>query len=227
MSKLKDYLIEVEREEYDEHMAILDAEEEAEWQWLNRHSHSHFFHEFNREMTKAAELLNTSSYGEHADTVYKLVYAHAVTLMETFISSVVGKLVVSDQLLLTNLVEGYKVLSNIRLTLKEVLEQPKVVEKRVIGVLKEQSFHNVATISQVLNAMFDEHMKGLNLDEIAHICEKRHHIVHRNGKTLDDQPVELSLKEVGRTICAILDFVEDLHTRIYVALTERESTEFL
>ncbi|EGH95508.1 MULTISPECIES: hypothetical protein [Pseudomonas syringae group] len=222
MSKVKDYLIETQEKQEAEHWALL----EAEWQWLNRHSHSHFFQEFCTELAKTKDLLITSSNSVHAETVNKLVYAHAVTLMETFISSAVGKLVVDDQGLLLNLVDEYKVLNGMKVTLKEVLEQPKIVEKRVIETLREQAFHNVSTISQVLNAMFGEHMKGLELGEVARICEKRHHIVHRNGKTVDDQPIELSQQEVQQTIETIRDFAGNLSDRIYIALTERESAEF-
>lgn len=219
MSKTKDYLIETEENERAENWALLDAE----WDWLNRHSHSHFFHEFSIELARAKDLLITSSESMHIGTINKLVYAHAVTLMEAFISSAVGKLVVDDQGLLLNLVDEYKVLSGMKVTLKEVLQQPKIVEKRVIATLAEQSFHNVSTINQVLGAMFGEHMRGLDMSEVASICEKRHHIVHRNGKTLDDQPIELTQQDVQIAINTISDFVENLKDRIYTALTERES----
>lgn len=222
MSKTKDWQIESEEKLDEEAWALL----EAEWEWLNRHPHSYFFHEFNNELACAKRLLITGISWELDETLNKLVYAHTVTLMETFISSAVGKLIVEDKGLLLNLVDEYKVLSGMKVTLKEVLQQPKIVEKRVIATLGDQSFHNVSTISQVLNAMFGEHMRGLDMSEIARICEVRHHIVHRNGKTWDDQPIELSRQEVQKVMQTISDFVENVNERIYTALTERESAGF-
>lgn len=69
-------------------------------------------------------------------------------------------------------------------------------------------------------------MDDLELGEIGRICSKRHDIVHRNGKTRDDQPIELTLQEVQRAIGAIRNFAEDLNTRINAALSEQESDEF-
>ncbi|WP_346830900.1 hypothetical protein ABDX87_28580 [Pseudomonas abietaniphila] len=249
MSSIKEYLFEVQQEnciewirqqygiEIDpdedeeqwaelagEYSAMLEAEE-AEFEWLNRHSHSEFFHEFFAELATASSMLTLGSR-QHADTLNKLVYAHAVTLMEALISSVVRKLLVSEQRLLMNLVAGYKKLSGITVTLKQIAEEPKVVEVIVLKALSELSFHNVVTINQVLNAMFGEHMKGLGLSEIGRICSKRHDIVHRNGKTVDDQPIELTSQEVHQAIRTISEFAEDLKSRIYNAFTAKDTVEF-
>ncbi|XVJ48139.1 hypothetical protein ACDZ94_04160 [Pseudomonas sp. UBT] len=226
------YGIEIDPDEDEEHWAELAGEYsamleagEAEFEWLNRHSHSEFFHEFSAELATASSMLTLGS-SQHADTLSKLVYAHVVTLMEALISSVVRKLIVSEQILLMNLVAGYKKLSGITVTLKQIAEEPKVVEVIVLKALSELSFHNVATINQVLHAMFGEHMKGLGLNEIGRICSKRHDIVHRNGKTVEDQPIELTSQEVQQAIRTISEFAEDLKSRIYNAFTAKDAAEF-
>lgn len=252
MSSIKEYFFEIEEErciewirqrygididpnEHEEQWAELAAEysamqeaeeDEAEFQWLNRHSHSDFFHEFSAELATASSLLTFGSNALLTDTVNKLVYAHAVTLMEALISSVVRKLIVSEQSLLMNLVAKYKKLSGITVTLKQIAEEPKIVESIVLKELSEVTFHNVSTINQVFNAMFDEHMKGLRLSEIGRICGKRHDIVHRNGKTVGDEAIELTTQEVEQAIRSIRDFAEDLKSKIHNALTAQESVEF-
>lgn len=192
MSSTKDYLIEAQqerciewiREHYgievdpnadeeswaelaDEYWAMLDAEA-AEYQWLNRHSHNEFFHEFFYELSSASSLLETGT-GIHAGTLNKLIYAHAVTVMEAMISSVVRKLLVTEKTLLMNLVSGNKNLSVLTLTLKEIAEEPKAVERLALDALSRLSFHNVETIKPVLTAMFREHMRGLEVRAIAGI----------------------------------------------------------
>lgn len=249
MSSIKEYLFEVQQEnciewirqqygiEIDpdedhqewaalaiEYSAMLEAEE-AELEWINSHSHSEFFREFSAELATASALL-TLSRNQHADTLNKLVYAHVVTLMEALISSVVRNLLVSERRQLMKLIVGYKKLSGITVTLQQIAEDPKIVEKTVLKTLAEISFHNVSTIHQVLNAMFGKHMNDLELGEVGRICKKRHDIVHRNGKTLDDQPIELTLQEVQQMIDTIREFSEDIDSRINTALTEQESAEF-
>jgi len=207
--------------------AMLDAEEEkAEFQWLNRHTHSEFFLKFPEELANASTLLTLGSSEQHTDTLNKLVYAHAVTLMEALISSVVCKLVVSDKELLINLVAGYRKLSTRTISLKDVAEQPKLVESIVLTTLKELTLHNVGTVKEVLGAMFGKHMDSLEVSEIGRICNKRHDIVHRNGKTVDDQPIRLTTEEVKQAIRTIREFAEVLKSRIDNAARERESADF-
>lgn len=207
-----------------EYSAMLDAQ--AEIQWLNRHSHQEFFIEFEAELTAASSLLTAANISGHANSVYKLVYAHTVTLMETLISSVVRKLVVSDEGLLMSLAAGYNKLGIITVTLKEIAEQPKLVESIALKLLTDQTFHNVSTIKEVLGVMFGDHMKGLNLAGVGRLCGKRHDIVHRNGKTRDDQPIELSHDEVNQAITTVRDFAQDVQRRIEAALKEIDPVPF-
>lgn len=241
MSRTKEYLMEVQQEnciewirqrygiEIDpdadderweqlaqEYSDMLEAEE-AEYEWLNRHSHDEFFHEFFYELARASGLLKTDTK-MYADTLNKLVYAHAVTLMEALISSVVRKLLVSEQALLVSLVTEHKQLSSKSVSLKDIVGDPKAVERIVLDTLSKLSFHNLETIKAVLTAMFKEHMKDLDVDAIGGICSKRHDIIHRNGKTVDDQPISLTAGEVEDALLAIRAFGENLKARTYNAL---------
>ncbi|MGE8188818.1 hypothetical protein [Pseudomonas sp. NPDC086278] len=250
MSSVKDYFFEVEQErclvwiketygididpdepseEWDslasEYQAMLDAEsEEAEARWLERHSYNEFFFEFSEELTTASSLLSLKGDSYQTSTLCRLVYAQAVTLLETLISSVIRKLVVSDQSLMLKLAAKHENLHKRTITLKEIAEQPKVVEAIVLKVLSELSFHNIATIKEVLGAMFGDHMKGLDLGGIGRICAKRHDIVHRNGKTVQDEPVVLTPVEVREAITTIRAFAADLKVRIYDAINDLSST---
>lgn len=203
---------------------MLDAQ--AEIQWLNRHSHQEFFVEFEAELATVASLLAAVTNTAQANTVYKLVYAHCVTLLEALISSVVRKLVVSEEDLLMSLAAGYKKVSIVSVTLKEIPEQPKVVETIVLKILADQTFHNVSTIKEVLGVMFGDHMKDLNLAGVGRICSKRHDIVHRNGKTVDDNPIQLSLVEVNQAISTVREFAQDVKRRIEAALKEDDPVPF-
>lgn len=249
MSSTKDYFLEVEHErrlawakatygiEIDpdedletwdrlsaEYSSMLDAvEEEAEYRWLERHSHNEFFNEFGQELVTASDLLNQSMDNKKAQTLYKLVYAHAVTLLESLISSVIRSLVVCHPAFMINMATGYDDLNKKKFTLKEIINQPKGMESIVLNTLSTLSFHNPSTIKTVMNAAFGKHMTGLDLSEISSICAKRHDIVHRNGRTIADELIQLDLEEVQRAIMIIRTFATDLKSRIYNAVEEDES----
>lgn len=179
------------------------------------------FRQFSQELGTASSLLLTANNPSHADTLNKLVYAYTVTLLEALISSVVRHLIVKDAQFLTNLVAGYGKLSGKTITLKEIAEQPKLLESIAQQTLSELTFHNLATIKQILEAMFGRHMNGLDLAAIARICITRHDIVHRNGKTVHDEPIEIGLEQVNEAISTIRNFAGDLQRRINAALDER------
>ncbi|MDD2067827.1 hypothetical protein NPS49_05765 [Pseudomonas putida] len=144
---------------YDDYRAMLDAQH-AEYLWLERHSHNQFFREFSADLKTATSLLTHVGSGAQANTICKLVYAHAVTLLEALISTVVRKLVISEQSLMLTLVAEYDELSRRTITLKQIAQDPEVVQGIVLKVLSGVTFHNVATIREILGAMFGEHMRG-------------------------------------------------------------------
>jgi hypothetical protein len=74
-------------------LAWLD--EEAEYRWLERHSYNYLFRDFVREIAIATCLIQLGHDKAHVYTVNKMVYVHAVTILETFIVMTVRTLVVS------------------------------------------------------------------------------------------------------------------------------------
>ncbi len=210
-----------------EYSSMQDAmEEEAEYRWLRRHPHTEFFNEFARELVTASALLDQPLAIDKAQTLYKLVYAHAVTLLESLVSSVVRSIVAGNPVFVAHMATGYDELSKRKFTLKEIIEQPKGVESIVLKTLSDLSFHNPHTIKAVMDSAFGKHMKGLDLRGISPICAKRHDIIHRNGRTIDDDPIKLDLAEVTQGITVIRAFAADLQSRIYNALEEEESEPF-
>jgi hypothetical protein len=77
-----------------------------------------------------------------------------------------------------------------------------------------------------MSAAFGKHMTGLDLNAISPICFKRHDIVHRNGRTIDDEPIQLDLVEVQQAILTIRGFATGIKNRIYNAVEEDESEPF-
>lgn len=210
-----------------EYSSMQDAmEEEAEYRWLRRRPYTEFFNEFARELVTASELLEQPLAIDKAQTLYKLVYAHAITLLESLISSVVRSIVAGNPVFIAHIAIRYDDLSKRKFTLKEIIDHPKGVESIVLKTLSDLSFHNPHTIKAVMDSVFGKHMKGLDLRGISPICAKRHDIIHRNGRTISDDPINLDLEEVRQVITVIRAFAADLEGRIYNAVEEEESEPF-
>lgn len=246
MSSVKDYLFEVEQERFldwagnrlnrddldeesqayqalaQEYSDMMDAyDQEAEYRWLERQSFHEQYMEFSSELERAIMLLRHSEHGPYIQTSCKLVYAHAVTLLETMISTSVQALVLRDRSFMLNIAKQIEtILRGKKFTLLEIAEHPKGVEGVILKSLSELTFHNPATIKNVLCVLIGDRMKDLDVSPIVPICKVRHDIVHRNGKTIDDKVITLEPHEVFRAMDTIDAFALDISRRIRDSLDE-------
>lgn len=248
MSSVKEYFFEVERERFldwagnrldredlddeseayqalaQEYSDMTDAyDQEAEYRWLERQSFHEQYIEFGSELRGAIMLLRHSEHGPHAHMTCKLVYAHAVTLLETMISTSVQALVLRDKAFLLNIAKQIETIHRgKKFTLLEIAEHPKGVEGVILRSLSDLTFHNPATIKSVLCVLIGDRMKDLDVSPIARICKVRHDIVHRNGRTIDDEVITLELYEVFRAMDTIDAFASDVSRRIRETLNEMD-----
>ncbi|TBU75830.1 hypothetical protein DNK06_17870 [Pseudomonas daroniae] len=205
--------------EYADMLAWLD--EEAEYRWLERHSYNRLYSDFVHEIAIATSLLQLGQGQVHAYTVNKMVYVHAVTLLETFIGTTVRTLVVSTPQFMASMVANVDELNGKqKYTLKQIAQHPKGVSGVILSVLSNLTFHNPATIRNVLHAMIGKRAEGLDLGPFSSICETRHDIVHRNGKTIDDETIPLEAKEVQHSLSQISRLAQEIRDRIHEALDD-------
>lgn len=245
MSKMKDHFFEVEQERFlewakgrlggeepDEESEAFEAlaqeysdmndafEQEAEYRWLQRQSFHEQYIEFSSELDRAHVLLRDSVGGPHVQMTCKLVYAHIVTLLETMISTSVQALVLRDKAYLLNIVRQIEsIQKGKKFPLVEIAEHPRGVEGVILKTLSEITFHNPSTIKTVLVALMGDCMKDLDVSGIASICKVRHDIVHRNGKTVTDEPISIEPEQVYEAMNTVNALASDISRRIFDALS--------
>lgn len=61
-------------------------------------------------------------------------------------------------------------------------------------------------------------MKDLDVSVFAPISKVRHDIVHRNGKTVEDEPISLTPEQVYEAMDTIDDLASNISRRIFDAL---------
>ena len=195
-------------------------EQEAEYHWLQLQSFHELYIEFSAELDLARALLRDSVNGPHTQTTSKLVYAHSVTLLETMISTSVNALVLRNRAFLLSIARQIEsIQKGKKISLVEIAEHPRGVEGVILKALSEITFHNPATIKTVLVAVIGEGMKDLDVSTFAPICRVRHDIVHRNGKTVENEPIKLTPEQVYEAMDAIDDLASDISRKIFDVLT--------
>lgn len=204
-----------------EYSSMNDAfEQEAEDQWLQRKSFHEQYIEFSTELDCARVLLRDSVNGPHTQTTCKLVYARSVALPEPMISASVNALVLADKAFLLNIARHIEsIQKGKKFSLMEIAEHPRGVEGVILKALSEITFHNPATIKTVLVALVGDGMKDLDVSVFAPISKVRHDIVHRNGKTVEDEPISLTHEQVYEAMDKIDDLASNISRRIFDALS--------
>jgi hypothetical protein len=151
---------------------------------------------------------------EQKQILYRLLYANAVTLMETFLSDAITHIVLTDQTLKRKLIETTPKFAEAKLAKSDVFSWFERIDKEVADYLQNDiTFHNIwiaeKLYKNVLGIRFPQDLTSLNK-----IIMTRHDIVHRNGKTVAGKPVNLSVDDVKNTIKVISDFVSHVEKQL-------------
>ncbi len=146
--------------------------------------------------------------------LYKLMYAHIITLMEEYLSDAFIETVKQDKSLIRKLLQCSKY-KNQSVGLAEAYE--KNIDHIIIEKLKRHIYHNLSDIKilyrDTLAIDFKQDAK------IIQAIEKRHDIIHRNGKTLNGDPIIIDsagINELSTTMNQFLSKIdEDFYNLFY------------
>jgi hypothetical protein len=189
------------------------ADLEAEFRWYKQHSYSEMHECFNNNIDDLKDLLRNNISLQYEDTYYKMVFAHAVTLLESFLSDTVKSLVVSNKECLANAIINIEELKKKKFSLTEFTNQKDGVIGLVLKELSEILYHNIPKVIKILEAILG---CSITVDQkkVCYITSVRHDVVHRNGKTVEGRIIDLDIDTVVQSIENIEQFVLALQLQI-------------
>jgi len=140
-------------------------------------------------------------------TFLGMLFANTITLMETYLSDAFTITVQRDPNLVQKLVETNPYFDSMKLTVSQLYNWMGRIEKEVTAYLQENViYHNIWKVrpmyESVLGIEFPE-----DLVDLQRSIMTRHDIVHRNGKTKDGTPINLSIDDIEKNTKLISDFV--------------------
>ncbi|MEZ8468519.1 hypothetical protein AB6D20_025990 [Vibrio splendidus] len=172
MSSVKEYMFELQEAEMHqwirEHLDDEDADEETpgwhdlalEWgylqdheqeqsdffDWYTAHSYSEIHRTFQYQIHKLRDLIEMQVAVFHEETFYKMAYAHAVTLMESFLADTVRSLILSNETYFINAIHKVETLKESKYTLAEIAKQPDGAKGFAIKELSK-NYQRLCTIT--------------------------------------------------------------------------------
>lgn len=153
-----------------------------------------------------SELLNEKITNEK--NLYKMLYAQAISAMEQFLSSYFIMNIKNNNELCIKFINSCDELKKIKL--EEFAESRKSLSEYCCKfVLEKIVWHKLKFVKNyyknVLSIDFPE-----DIPIIHQGIEKRHHIVHRNGKDYDNVDIIITKDDVNKLLAEITKFIEKI-----------------
>ncbi|OZS42293.1 hypothetical protein [Photobacterium sanguinicancri] len=240
MSSTTDYILGLQEEEMRiwicEHLDDEDADEETpgwdelaqEWaymqasqeepveffDWYVSHSYSDIQRTFHFQIHKLRDLMDMQVAVFHEETFYKMSYAHAVTLMESFLADTVRSLILADNKYFINAINKVEALKECKFTISEIAKQKDGAQGFAITELSKIMYHNIPKVREILKAILGKSL-SIDISNVCRITSLRHDIVHRDGKTTDGKLIkvdrEITMEAIGHIEAFVNNVSEEIH----------------
>ncbi len=189
------------------------AEFEAELQWLYDNGTSLIHRNFISNIDELEEFVASLFADESKVMIYKMAYAYAVTLLESFLGDTLKSLVSENNELFNNAILKVDELKKAKYSLEDLVDNDISVKGLAIMKLSDILFHNIPKVIKTYEAVL-----GVSIDieknEIIEIIKIRHDIVHRNGKSKDGNNIVINESDIMKMFVSIKMFSEKLQQQI-------------
>ena len=189
---------------------VLELFEVDEDYWLNSHTYNDLHKSFRSRLEQLRISINSSD-GIFVDKViqYKMTYAYAVTLMESFLSDTVRSLILSNDEYLYNALEKVEDIKGEKVKLIDVYRNASGVKGLVLEILSGVTYHNIPKVTKIISSILDRKI-NTDMKGVIEISKLRHDIVHRDGKNTQGKSINIDLEKLNSAIISINDFVETI-----------------
>jgi hypothetical protein len=208
-----------EYSDYQDHL-FDEAEWKAELKWLKENGssniHKIFIGELDALKIMAESNLDNSTkmaFMLHSNIVVKMSYAYAVTLLESFLSDTLKAIITENSSFLQNAIRNVEEVSKAKYSIVQLSETDLNICSLAIKHTAEILFHNIPKVRKVYEQVLGVKL-NLDISKVSKITALRHDIVHRNGYTIKNKPINISAQDLYQAIGDIKEFTYSLQKSI-------------
>lgn len=168
---------------------------------------------FEQEISNLKKLLKNSRVDSNNPTFCKMIYAHAVTILEVYLEDMVKALIISNEDFLKNTIKNVKPFSDTKFKLGEISLEQDGIKKFVLRKLSENIFHDIPKAIKIFSGIIESKL-SVNIENVCAITSKRHDIVHRNGKNKEGDTLEIDEASADLSIKTVESFAKELRSAL-------------
>jgi hypothetical protein len=208
--------------EYDDYQEYLfdEAEHQAELKWLreNGSSQIHKFFMAELETLESIARNNLENRGGllfvlNSQLVTKMAYAYSVTLLEAFLGDTLKSLINENEAFLENAIANVEEVKKAKYSLSDLRGTDIDVRSLTIRKLSEILFHNIPKVKVIYEQVIGKKL-SIDISKVNKVAEIRHHIIHRNGRTMDGESIVVTAEDLSDAIACIKEFSSGLQVQI-------------
>lgn len=204
---------------YQDHL-VEEAEWEAEIKWLKENGSSNIHKFFSVELN-ALKAMAESNLGHsskvafmlHSNIIVKMSYAYAVTLLESFLADTLKSLITEREAFLYNAIKNVEEVSKAKYSIAELAGTDLSICNLALKHVSEILFHNIPKVKKIYEQVLGVKLQ-LDISKVSRITTLRHDIVHRNGYSKDNAPINLNAQDFYQAIEDIKEFTSSLQKQI-------------
>ncbi len=185
--------------------------------------------EYNKEFTTfydvfATSILDTQSLMDLSPenmTLARLLYANVITAMETYLSDTMKKQVLTREAIRRRFVETSGTFKE-KIVVQEIFRKMEGLSEEIIQIIDTMSFHNLVKTAGLYKEVLDTKFPSAHMADLKGAVEKRHDIVHRNGKTVRGKTVNVTMADVEKLIELVDSTIKHIDKQIKDGLLDDE-----
>lgn len=170
---------------------------------------------FYNNFTDAMNDLDLINSGNNHPVIQRMIFSTVISAMEAYLSDTLKRNVLNREGVKRRFVKIYNVYSSDKLEGKNIFDYIDKLDGYIkYHIDKKMSFHDTQLIDSIYTKVLHCKIDKDKLKKLRAFVEKRHDIVHRNGKDKDSNVHDISQKDVHVLINVVSDFIQDIDTQI-------------
>ncbi len=175
--------------------------------------HTKFFTVIEQNINEALDLIEQLRDHANSGLLSKLLFANAITLLETYLSDTLIFAVVNFPPIMRRLVEADSEFGRSKIDTKDIFRKHEGLKSDVVAYLESLMHHNLNRVKHLYLSSLSVELPS-EIDFIYRAINDRHDIVHRNGRRRDGSIVSPDLDSVKELLPRILQMVRVIDLQV-------------
>ncbi len=156
-----------------------------------------------------SQLLEQQMEGPVQHLLLRLLFVNAIGALETFLSDVFINEVLGNRDLIKKFVSTNPEFKERKFCLSEIFDRYEMIDKDVRTYLMDLIWHNLPKVKEMYKSVFEISFPD-TMKPLYSAINKRHDIVHRNGRSKDGTEVTVTKEEIQEVLHAVRELADHI-----------------